>query len=89
MTIHKRPPAVIASPADDLSPSDELLDLVDQAICAGVLDPTGARLVVLHRVMSVPTAPIAEREGYPPSTIRQRRSRAEAAIAKLATKRVA
>jgi hypothetical protein len=39
--------------------------------------------------MGVPTAAIADVEGYPPSTIRQRRSRAEASIAKHASKQVA
>lgn len=71
------------------SASDEVLDLVDQSLRAGVLDPSRARLVILHRVLSIPTIDIATREGYPPSTIRQRRSRAEAAIAHYATKRVA
>lgn len=80
----------VALPAGgDRSASDEVLDLVDQALRAGVLDRSRARLVVLHRVLSVPTAEVAETEGYPPSTIRQRRSRAEAAIAHHATKEVA
>ncbi len=80
----------ITIPADGhLSASDEVLDLVDQALRAGVLDPDRARLVILHRVLSVPTVQIARLEGYPPSTIRQRRSRAEAAIARYATKEVA
>ena len=72
-----------------VSSSDEVLDLVAQAVHAGVLDPAAARLVVLHRVMGVPTAAIADVEGYPPSTIRQRRSRAEASLAKHASKQVA
>ncbi len=80
----------IALTADsDRSASDEVLDLVDQALRAGVLDPGRARLVILHRVMSVPTAEVAQTEGYPPSTIRQRRSRAEAAMAIVANGRVA
>ncbi len=45
--------------------------------------------MILHRVLSVPTVEVAQTEGYPPSTIRQRRSRAEAAIAHHATKEVA
>ncbi len=80
----------IALPADsDRSASDEVLDLVDQALRAGVLDPGRARLVILHRVLSVPTVEVAQTEGYPPSTIRQRRSRAEAAMAIVANGRVA
>ncbi len=64
--------------------SDELLELVRLGLDTGVLDKPRARLIVLHRILGVPTAVIAEREGYPASTIRQRRSRAEAAIAALA-----
>jgi len=64
--------------------SDELLDLVRLGLDTGVLDKPKARLIVLHRILGVSTAVIAEREGYPASTIRQRRSRAEAAIAALA-----
>lgn len=69
--------------------ADLVLELVHEAVRDGVLDRTQARLVVLHRVLSVPTAVIAAREGYPPSTIRQRRSRAESALARLAIHRVA
>jgi len=79
-----------AVPADNSgSPADELLDLIDQALRAGAVDPGRARLVILHRILSVPTAVVADLEGYPPSTIRQRRSRAEAALAHHATKWVA
>lgn len=67
-----------------LSPADELVDLVRIGLAAGVIDKPRARLIVLHRILGVPTATVAEREGYPASTIRQRRSRAEAAIATLA-----
>ena len=71
------------------SAADELLDLVGQAVRAGALDPPRARLVILHRILSVPTSDVAEEEGYPASTIRQRRSRAEAAMAIVANGRVA
>jgi DNA-directed RNA polymerase specialized sigma24 family protein len=60
------------------------LDLVRIGLATGVLDKPKARLIVLHRILGVPTAVVAQREGYPASTIRQRRSRAEAAIASLA-----
>lgn len=71
----------IAIPAESLrSSSDEIVDLIDQALHDGVLSADRARLVLLHRVFSVPTASIAQLEGYPPSTIRQRRSRAEAKL---------
>lgn len=66
------------------SSSDEVLELVRIGLANGVLDRQKARLIVLHRILGVPTATIAAREGYPASTIRQRRSRAEAAIATLA-----
>jgi len=68
------------------SSSDELLELIGQACQEGVLDPSGARLVILHRVLGVPTADIANEEGYPASTIRQRRSRAESTLAALVTR---
>jgi DNA-directed RNA polymerase specialized sigma24 family protein len=75
-----------AQVASDQRPSsaDEVLDLVRIGLASGVLDKPKARLIVLHRILGVPTAVIAQREGYPASTIRQRRSRAEAAIATLA-----
>lgn len=66
------------------SSADEVLDLVRIGLATGVLDKPKARLIVLHRILGVPTAVIAQREGYPASTIRQRRSRAEAAMAALA-----
>lgn len=75
--------AVPARP--QLSSSDELLNLIGQALETGILDQSRARLVVLHRVIGVPTAETARAEGYPASTIRQRRNRAEAALAVLAT----
>jgi len=47
-------------PADsDRSASDEVLDLVDQALHAGVFERGLARLVVLHCVLSVPTVEVA------------------------------
>lgn len=73
---------VIATPAVfRRSPSEELLDLIGDALREGVLDADRARLILLHRVFGVSTSAIAEIEGYPPSTIRQRRSRAETKLA--------
>lgn len=66
------------------SSADEVLDLVRIGLATGVLDKPKARLIVLHRILGVPTSTIAQREGYPASTIRQRRSRAEAAMATIA-----
>lgn len=48
-----------------------------------------ARLVILHRVLGVPTAAIADLEGYSPFTIRRGDSRTEAAIPHLAIRHVA
>ena len=64
--------------------SEELLELIDDAIRAGALNEDRARLVTLHRVCGVPTAALALTEGYPEATIRQRRNRAEAALASFA-----
>jgi len=51
----------------DLSASDEILDLVDQALHDGVFERGRARLVVLHRVLSVPTVEVArQRMTCPP-----------------------
>jgi len=60
---------------------DELIDLVAQALDAGAIDHDKARLVLLNRVVGVSTAAMAEQTGAPKATIRQRRNRAEAAIA--------
>lgn len=77
-------------PADtERSSSEELLDLVDEALKAGVVDAAKARLVVLHRVFGVSTETVATEQGYPASTIRQRRNRAEAAIAAFVMEQVA
>lgn len=71
----------VAIPAASVrSSSEELLDLVAERVSDGTLDAARARLIVLHRVFSIPTTAIAEAEGYPSSTIRQRRSRAEARL---------
>jgi DNA-directed RNA polymerase specialized sigma24 family protein len=60
---------------------DELVQIVARALDAGVIDEDKARLVLLNRVVGVSTADMAELAGSPKATIRQRRNRAEAAIA--------
>jgi DNA-directed RNA polymerase specialized sigma24 family protein len=60
---------------------DELFEVVVQALNAGAIDEDKARLVLLNRIIGVSTADMAERAGSPKATIRQRRNRAEAAIA--------
>ncbi len=77
-----------ALPAYDYrSASDEVLDLVDQALHAAVFEHGRVRLVVLHRVLSVPTVEVARQRMTCP--IRQRRSHAETAIAHHTNKEVA
>ncbi len=71
--------------AADRSASDEVLDLVDQALHAGVFERGRARLVVLHRVLGFPTVEVAQQRMTCP--IRQRRSHAETAIAHHTTRR--
>jgi len=57
-----------ALPADrDRSASDEVLDDDDQALCAGVCERGRSRLVVLHRVLSIPTVEVVrQRVTCPP-----------------------
>jgi len=57
-----------ALPADsDRSASDEVIDLVHQALRAGVFERGRARLMVLHCVLRVPTVEVArQRVTCPP-----------------------
>lgn len=66
------------------SPSDEVVRLLDEAVDTGHLTERGRRLILLHRIFSVPTRDVASVEGKPPATIRQYRNRAEAAVAQSA-----
>lgn len=69
------PEAATAKPA-----SDELLELVTEAMDGGSVSLRGARLILLHRVVGVRTADIARAEGRRPCTVRKHRQQAEAAL---------
>jgi DNA-directed RNA polymerase specialized sigma24 family protein len=84
-----RPPELVPwdDSLDDIAedveqpPGEELIGLVVDAVQAGAIDPDKARLVLLNRVASVSTATMAELAGLTEPSMRQRRNRAEAAIA--------
>jgi hypothetical protein len=63
------------------SGTDELVDLVGEAVRRGRLRPSGARLILLTRVLDVPIEELAEETGTKPLTLRKRRVRAQAALA--------
>jgi hypothetical protein len=63
------------------SATDELLDLVDEAVRRRRLRLDDARLILLTRVADVPMAEIAAEQGCLPHSLRRRRLRAEAALA--------
>jgi hypothetical protein len=63
------------------SATDELVDLVGEAVRRGRLRPSGARLILLTRVLDVPIEELAEETGTKPLTLRKRRVRAQAALA--------
>lgn len=65
----------------EVSATDELLTLIDEAVRLRQLRVEDARLIVLTRVADVPVAEIAAREGCPPQSVRRRRLRAEAVLA--------
>lgn len=78
-TLHQLPvlpEALARQPA-----SDELLELVTDAVDEGTISLRGARLILLHRVVGVRTEDIARAEGRRPCTVRKHRQQAEAALA--------
>jgi hypothetical protein len=66
------------------SVTGELVDLVGKAVRRGRLRPSGARLILLARVLDVPIEELAEEIGTKPLTLRKRRVRAQAALAQAA-----
>jgi DNA-directed RNA polymerase specialized sigma24 family protein len=76
-------PAVsaIASAPQDRSSTDELVDLVAEAVRLGRVRPCGARLILLTRVLDVRIEELAEETATKALTLRKRRQRAEAALA--------
>ena len=62
------------------SATDELVDLVADAVRLGDIAPSGARLILLTRVLDVPIDELAQEVGTKPATLRKRRQRAEATL---------
>jgi hypothetical protein len=60
--------------------SEDLLQLLQEAIKSGFLTGEGSRVIFLTRIADVPAAVLAEAEGVRPSSIRKRRERAEAML---------
>ena len=63
------------------SPTEELVDLVTEAVRRGRLSRPGARLVLLTRVADVSAEELAAESGTKAQTVRQLRRRAEATLA--------
>ncbi|MEW6473130.1 MAG: hypothetical protein AB1679_12740 [Actinomycetota bacterium] len=76
--------SAVASAPQDRSSTDELVDLVTEAVRLGHLRPCGARLILLTRVLDVPIETLAEETGTKALTLRKRRQRAESALATVA-----
>lgn len=66
------------------SPTDELVGLVAEGVRLGHVGPSGARVILLTRVLDVPIEELAGDTGTKSKTIRKRRDRAEAALARMA-----
>jgi DNA-directed RNA polymerase specialized sigma24 family protein len=61
--------------------SDELIDLVSEAVRTGGVSSRGGRLILLYRVLGVPTPALAAAEGRSPDAVERSRQRAEADLA--------
>ena len=66
------------------SPTDELVALVAEAVRLSQVPRSGARVILLTRVLDVPIEELAGDTGTKSKTIRKRRDRAEAALARMA-----
>jgi hypothetical protein len=74
-------PVMNAPKAATPSATDELVDLVGEAVRRGRVSPSGARLILLTRVLDVPIEELAEETGTKALILRKRRVRAQAALA--------
>ncbi len=66
---------------DQSSASEELIDLVSEAVRTGRIPKRDGRLILLYRVLGVPTPEVAAAEGRRPAAIERSRQRAEANLA--------
>lgn len=74
----------VAHQQTEQSPTDELVGLVAEAVRLSQVPPSGARVILLTRVLDVPIEELAGDTGAKSKTIRKRRDRAEAALARMA-----
>lgn len=65
------------------STTDELVDLVAEAVRLGHVERSGARLILLTRILDASVEDLAREMGLKGPTLRKRRHRAEAALAEL------
>lgn len=70
----------VAQPEDRFA-AGQLQDLVVEAVQAGRIDRSGARLILLTRVLDVTITELADETQAKPQTLRKRRRHAEAALA--------
>ena len=73
--------SAVAHVPQERSSTDELIDLVAEAVRHGRVSPCGARLILLTRILDVPIEELAEETGTKGLTLRKRRQRAQAALA--------
>ena len=73
--------SVAGSVPPERSSTDELVELVAEAVRLGRVRPGRARLILLTRVLDVRIDELAEESGTKALTLRKRRLRAEAALA--------
>lgn len=66
------------------SATDELVDLVAEAVRLGDIQRPGARVILLTRVLDVSIEDLAADTGTKSKTVRKRRDRAEAALGRMA-----
>lgn len=65
-------------------PTDELVGLVAEAVRLRQVAPSGAQVILLTRVLDVSIEDLAGDTNTKPKTVRKRRDRAEAALARMA-----
>ena len=66
---------------EEMASSEELIDLVSEAVRTGGVSSRGGRLILLYRVLGIPTPTLAAAEGRSPDAVERSRQRAEADLA--------
>lgn len=70
--------------ANESTATEELIDLVSEAVRTGRMTRRGGRLILLYRVLGVTTPALAAAEGRHPLAVERGRQRAEAGLAAVA-----